>query len=528
MNRITFFLLNLILFGFSSPVRCVDSLTFKAYNPNATIDSLGNITCIWENVDGANTTIDELTIPVNSEHPSSKRISVLGEDVCHPQLATSVFRETIAVWEKFDGKHHVIQTSKKPLGKDWTIPVTLSNASENAIEPKIVAGKGGEIVAVWKRFDGDHLIIQSSQKLFDSEWGGVRDISSKRCHAAHPQFAINPTGLGIAIWELTCEDGSHLIQSSTLSPDGNWEEPQNLSLSLEKYSSANNPQIGISDSGEAIAVWQIDLANGCSVIQSSIKPVNGNWLPPFDLSPSDRKSVSPKIAVSPQGEAIIIWKHHEGDNRMMIQSRTRGTDGQWSALNEIFQANCLEMDSQLAITPSGDAVVMWTVEDTVGSSVIYYSTKKSNESWKPPSKLIESSFKASALQIVIDSGPHIYAFWQIKDTNGEYFVQFSDQICFSLPALPLPAQQFEGKLIKRGRNIHKQYSHFLTWKPSPDPDIKWYKLYRNGKRIAKISHDAPPNYIVKRVPKTEKVVYDLVAINSKGERSDPQKISFPK
>lgn len=550
MKKILFpFFLNILFFCSITPafLQCEYASTidpypysFKASNPSIMIDSLDNITCIWESSDGGNPSIEGMTAAINTGFSPAEGISVLGQNAQHPQIASGVFREAIAVWESFDGKNHVIQTSIRPFGKDWEKPITLSNPTENAYDPKIVAGKGGEVVAVWKSFDGENFVIQSALQMFDSEWGDVLDLSEKGCHADHPEIAINPSGIGVAIWELQCGDRQFLIQSATLTSDGRWGEPKNLIYSLENYSTARNPQIAIMDSGEAIAVWQLDFADGSSVIQSSIMPVNGNWSAPFVISPPDKKSVNPKIAVSPQGEAIIVWQFYDGGNRMVIQSRAKGIDGQWSGINEIFQTKCLNMDIQIAFTPSGDAIVIWTLEYREGSSAIYYSTKKFNESWKPSSKLTESRFKASQPQLVMDTLNHFYAIWQIKDANGDCFTQFSDHIFFTLPdssqppptlppaiSKPLPAQEFKGKLVTVGSK-HKQYTHALTWKPSPDHDVKWYKLYRNGKQIAKISHQQPLRFIVNGVRANEKVEYSLIAINSKGDKSDPLKFSFPK
>ena len=136
-------------------------------------------------------------------------------------------------------------------------------------------------------------------------------MSQTDYHADHPYISINPSGIGAAVWELQCGNRQSIIQSSILNSDGRWESPKNLIHSLEEYSTAKNPQIGILDSGKAIAVWQLDLADGCSVIQTSTRPVNGTWIAPINISQSDRKSVNPKIAVNPQGEAFVVWQLYE-------------------------------------------------------------------------------------------------------------------------------------------------------------------------------------------------------------------------
>lgn len=91
--------------------------------------------------------------------------------------------------------------------------------------------------------------------------------------------------------------------------------------------------------------------------------------------------------------------------------------------------------------------------------------------------------------------------------------------------LPQPPTHFYGKRIVDRFFNHTDRIHRLTWRASPDPLVKGYVLYRNGKKIAQISSSNPLTYDDHNRSKNKKDRYHLTAINKVGVQSLPVKMA---
>ncbi len=61
------------------------------------------------------------------------------------------------------------------------------------------------------------------------------------------------------------------------------------------------------------------------------------------------------------------------------------------------------------------------------------------------------------------------------------------KLSFSLTPIPAPPRDLSGKVKKRHHNEYHKYKYKIEWKESKSHGVKGYYVYRDGKRIAKIS-----------------------------------------
>src|ERR1700712_2580391 len=76
----------------------------------------------------------------------------------------------------------------------WLPPVTVSAPGQPADQPQIATGGRGETVAVWRRFDGTHWIIQVSIRPFEGSFSAPIDLSSPGEDADDPRVGIGGAG----------------------------------------------------------------------------------------------------------------------------------------------------------------------------------------------------------------------------------------------------------------------------------------------------------------------------------------------
>lgn len=127
-----------------------------------------------------------------------------------------------------------------------------------------------------------------------------------------------------------------------------------------------------------------------------------------------------------------------------------------------------------------------------------------------------TTFTGSALDSQVFTGINTIRY-------GTSLAQLSRGITITSPVVPvtrpLPPRHFEEKLVKNRFLVQTNWTAFLSWRPSLSPDVVRYILYRDGKRIAVISAQAP--YRFTDYAARERSVYQLVSVNANGEISLP-------
>ena len=104
---------------------------------------------------------------------------------------------------------------------------------------------------------------------------------------------------------------SLLLSSSTLL-SLTWSTPQNLSAVGQ---SASQVQVGIDNAGNAVANWQRFNGTHAVLQGSTYSSSTGIWTPTTDISNVPGFDVvSSDLAVDPSGNAVVIWYYSDGTN----------------------------------------------------------------------------------------------------------------------------------------------------------------------------------------------------------------------
>lgn len=166
-------------------------------------------------------------------------------------------------------------------------------------------------------------------------WGPPVTISSSIGN--QPQIGISDAGYAIAIWNEF--DGVNTnIQSATQPEGGVWSSPVTISSSPSPAVTFNAaPQIAVNSSGYAVGIWEeFDFVGNLSVVKSSTLPLGGFWSSPVTISvPSPNSSQIPQIAIDPAGNAIAIWVRGNNTPKNIIQSATLPFEGTWSSVTDV-------------------------------------------------------------------------------------------------------------------------------------------------------------------------------------------------
>jgi hypothetical protein len=197
-----------------------------------------------------------------------------------------------------------------------------------------------------------------------------------------------------------------LFATSALAAAG-WQEPIDLSAPA---SGADEPQLAVDPSGDAVAVW--DLVQGSTgVVQAAFRPAGGTWQPAVDLSAPDHSSLHARVAIDALGDAIAVWGHYDG-TALVIQSSVRPSGGSWQAPATLTTDDREAQEPDVALDPHGDAVAVWRRSD--GSEAVAQSSYRpaGSGAWQPAVDLSLPGQNAHAPEVQLDQQGNAVAVWE--------------------------------------------------------------------------------------------------------------------
>jgi hypothetical protein len=139
-----------------------------------------------------------------------------------------------------------------------------------------------------------------------------------------------------------------------------WSKPFAISSSTAPYTFGYGPALGVAPDGSFLAVWLHSLpgkqSNG--FIEARRIDANGNLGPVLTLTSTNGDVRIPRIAISPDADAIVIWKRITPQHSA-IEARRLHADGTLGPVITVSEPGDREVVSALAVDSHGNATVAW-------------------------------------------------------------------------------------------------------------------------------------------------------------------------
>lgn len=261
--------------------------------------------------------------------------------------------------------------------KSWQAAEELLRAEADGIvysEPQIAfdGGKGG--MAVWVRVQNGRGQLWASRLSQAGTWQPPEPVDSALAgFAAMPRLVMDAAGNALAAWECT-EAGRTTIAVNRFDGDeGKWmdafELPSNVQVSLiDALTPAVTPDIAMDAAGNAVVVWSqaADAISRTRILSKTYKAATKQWDADDKLifeQVAIESSVNPFVVMSPEGDALAVWQVRRADQsgNDLMSSRLLAGAPAWSPVMNVHANIGLgsQEGHQLAIAPSGDAMVVW-------------------------------------------------------------------------------------------------------------------------------------------------------------------------
>ena len=297
--------------------------------------------------------------------------------------------------------------------------------------------------------------------------------------------------------------------------NGEWIPPVDLSLGSQD---ASVPQVAVDPSGNATAVWRwFDGSN--YVIQASTKPFLGSWQPvPDTISQPYEDASAPQITVDAQGNATAIWARSNG-TYTIIQASTKPFEGVWQAVPD--DVSSLGLDArlpQIAVDAGGTAIVVWESSNGEGTTILS-SEKPLGATWTSPGTVSHCEGAASA-QVDVSPSGYAVAAWLNSDNSGASVLSSEKSL------VPPPPKKFKGSV-----RLGKKMDIKTKWKKSSKNKIVKYEIFAYDKIVKtipakdslqatiRLSPHHPPRHLSRGYKRYLQNKYKIRAVDSIGAAS---------
>ena len=135
--------------------------------------------------------------------------------------------------------------------------------------------------------------------------------------AQHVHVAIGGNGEAVAVWEPV--GTGTLVQSATYRPGVGWSAERGI-----PGAEGIGARVAMDAAGDAVVLWRHALDPDTVGLLSSVRRPGEPWAGPVLLSALGATAAEPEVAISPSREAIAVWRSGTLDRSVIEVARSVG------------------------------------------------------------------------------------------------------------------------------------------------------------------------------------------------------------
>lgn len=384
----------------------------NAENAQVAVDEDGNAIAVWGQDDGSRYNIRANRYTPSGGWGTAELIETDDGRARYLQIAVDEDGNAVAVWQQFDGSRDNIWANRySPAGGWGSGELIETDNAGGASEPQIEVDAAGNAIAVWYQYDGTRNNIWANRYTPTEGWGTTELIETDNGNIGNPQVAVDDMGNAIAVWPQ--HDGvRYNIRANRYTPSGGWGTAEHIET--DDAGNAENPQVAVDENGNAIAVWHQSDGTRNNIWANRYTP-SGGWGTAELLETDDAGGAwEPQIAVDVAGNAIAVWTQFDGI-RYNIRANNYSPGAGWGTAFpiEADEENSAQ-NPQIAVNGGGDALAVWRNHN--GISWVIWASRYTAGSWGAPTRIgNEVGGHSTQPQIGINTAGNGVAVWQQND-----------------------------------------------------------------------------------------------------------------
>ncbi|MBJ7356417.1 hypothetical protein [Nocardioides sp.] len=302
--------------AWGTPVPLSDT-TLSASSANVAVGA-GVVTAVWVEGTGAASKPMVSTRPLGAAGTFGSATPFVDAGVSGIDVAASA-AGTLVSWvlssDPADSyAASTVRASFRPVAGAWEAPVSLSETGRRTQVAEPAIGANGTMAVAWEsRLPTTAGYYTSARTLAairppGSAWGAQSLLSDPEIEGTRPHVGVGPDGAATVVW--TSYDGATDKVATRVHRSGAWEPQVDLTQSID---SESEPRLAVSPDGTAVVEFS-NLANGIGV---AIRPPGRAWQPTDFIAPAAQAGYDRALAVGARTVAVV-WTYGNGDILMAV------------------------------------------------------------------------------------------------------------------------------------------------------------------------------------------------------------------
>jgi len=345
-----------------------------------------------------------------------KTLSAQGANAQAATIKGSPDGGQVAAWTVGSPNRAVLQVARRPAGKGWSKPVTIS--ARGAMTPRLAVGAKGRACLAWQLKRAGKLRPQGSCFVPKRGWSKPRFFTPAGSVSATVDVAMRG-GAAVFVWDRF--GNRDRVQTMRRSSSGSWSATTTLS---SNGASGSAPAVALDGNGLATVAWGESEPGGHRAIVVRRQKAGGGWTPGAILTPAGQDAVAPVIAEVQSGRALVAW----GTASEGVWSAYRpGATALWDAAIQASPLGVTAGSPAVAANRTDDVFVLaWRAE--LGSGPVVQMTRRQFDgSWTLVHQVSTTdSVAVFDPDVVLDAQQFATVVWQEHD-GAQYRIGFMRQ-----------------------------------------------------------------------------------------------------
>lgn len=324
----------------------------------------------------------------------------------------------VFIWQQIAIGDHVQSLyafNFSPATQLWTL--TLLDDVDSPVTPSLAVNAGGDAVVIWRRSLanlGEGIVA----RYFDAStqtWSAPAQVAPAPSGVSSPNVGLSDTGVARAVW--TRNGSPQVIVSAVYEAASNtWGQHAVISASTNN---STYPFIASADASRAIAVWKEESTK--FAVASTFDA--GSWGTPVVLGSAGENRVFQPVVAS-DGSNAVLWTHTTSFSSFnLYATQYDWSTGQWETAVSLASTDAFApvLSYDVDIGSGGRAIAGW-VSGPDGNRHEYASFRDDTGHWSVPTALDTAAPGLSAPHVALDDAGNALFAWSEQSTSKKRLV----------------------------------------------------------------------------------------------------------
>ena len=276
-------------------------------------------------------------------------------DLSQLTLSMNENGDAFAAWAMTSDQTNYDLRVNKFSNNTWaTTVVTLATGLDNWLQPALDINASGNAVMAWPAFNSTRHVMMTSQYDVSTGWGVADAIEANLGDAKSAQVAMDTNGNAFVAW---AQSGSpYSIYVNRLDASLGFAATATL-IETHERGDAVNPQLVIDNRGNAIVSWQHSDGVQQNILAAVYNNTDSTWGVERVIETTNTgDAISPAMAVSDSGDAIVLWQQNNNGELTIAANHFAVGNSGIPNINPIAVAGADQsVDEQTAVTLDGSS-----------------------------------------------------------------------------------------------------------------------------------------------------------------------------